>query len=150
MVQPWAHPWGLLGYHDRPLCTAGRLLSIKADDKISNAVTTDLECGLFGTGNISLLTLHSTITKQQRLYLRALSKWCLRNDMQQFTFLNTLNWYCVEHTCFRISSSDSANSNASKAVRSSYTHMLSCFVIFRFMVRGHSVQLQSFCFAVSA
>jgi len=27
-----AHPGGLFSCHDRPLCTAGRLLSIKADD----------------------------------------------------------------------------------------------------------------------
>jgi len=30
---------------------------------------------------------------------------CLRNDMKHSTFLNTLNWYCVERTCFGISSS---------------------------------------------
>jgi len=80
--------------------------------------------------------LRSTITKQQ---VPALSKWRLRNDMKQFTFLNTLNWYCIERTCFGISYFGSANSNASKAVRSSYiaTHTQSCFVIFHFMVRGH-------------
>ena len=68
-------------------------------------------------------------------------------------FLNTLNWHCIGHTCFGISSSGSANSNASEAVRRSYTatHMQSCFVIFRFMARGHSIQSQSqsFCFAFS-
>jgi len=37
-----AHPGGLFGCHDKPLCIAGRLLSTKADDKISNAVTTGL------------------------------------------------------------------------------------------------------------
>jgi len=36
------HPGDLLGCHDRPLCTAGRLLSIKEDDKIWNAVTAGL------------------------------------------------------------------------------------------------------------
>jgi len=82
----------------------------------------------------------------------ALSKCCLCNDMKQLTFLNTLNWYCVKWTCFGISSSGSANSNASKAVRSLYTatHTQSCFVIFCFMERGHSVQSRSFCFAVLA
>jgi len=37
-----AHLGGLFGYHDRPLCTTGRLLSVKADDKISNTVTAGL------------------------------------------------------------------------------------------------------------
>ena len=37
-----AHPVGVFGCHDRPLCTAGRLRSIKADDKISTAVTVGL------------------------------------------------------------------------------------------------------------
>jgi len=37
-----AHPEGLFGCHDRPLCTAGRLVRIKADDKISNIVTAGL------------------------------------------------------------------------------------------------------------
>jgi len=79
-----------------------------------------------------------------------LSEWCLHNDMKQFTFLNTLNRYCVERTCFKIFYSGSASSNVSKAVRNSNTtmHMQSCFVIIRFMARGHS--LQSFCFSVSA
>jgi len=41
-------------------------------------------------------------------------------------FLNTLNWYCVKRTCFWISYSlwqclACNSSNASKAVRSSYT-----------------------------
>jgi len=63
------HPGGLLGCHDRPLCTTGRLLSIiKPDDNISNTV---LQVSIAGgleqaTAYISLLTLHSTITKQQR------------------------------------------------------------------------------------
>jgi len=39
---PGAHPGSLFGCHDRPLCTAGRRLSIKADDKIWNAVTAGL------------------------------------------------------------------------------------------------------------
>jgi len=34
--------------------------------------------------------------------------------MKQSTFLNTLNWYCVEHTCFRFSYTGSASSNTSK------------------------------------
>jgi len=34
-----AHPGGLFGCHDRPLCTAGRLFNITADDNISFAVT---------------------------------------------------------------------------------------------------------------
>jgi len=38
-VHPGAHPGGLFGCHDWPLCTAGRLFSVKADDKISNVVT---------------------------------------------------------------------------------------------------------------
>ena len=38
--------------------------------------------------------------------------------MKQSTFLNTQNWYCVEPTCFWISSFGSASSNA---VRISYT-----------------------------
>jgi len=37
-----AHSGGLFGCNDTPLCTAGRLLSIKADNKISNAVTSGL------------------------------------------------------------------------------------------------------------
>ena len=58
----------------------------------------------------------------------------------------------ASNACFRISSFGSASSKARKPIRSSYTatHMQSCFVIFRFMARGHSVQLRSFCFAVSA
>jgi len=32
--------------------------------------------------------------------------------MKQSTFLNTRNWYCAERTCFWISSSGSAGSNA--------------------------------------
>jgi len=58
----------------------------------------------------------------------------------------TLNRYCVECTCFGISYSGSASSNASKAVRNSYTtmHTQNCFVMFRFMARGHSVQLRLF------
>jgi len=61
--------------------------------------------------------------------------------MKQSTFLNNLNWYCVERTYFSISYSGSVSSNASKAVRSLYTamHMQSCFVIFRFKARGHSL-----------
>jgi len=43
------------------------------------------------TAYTSLLTLHSTITKQQRPCLRALSEWQLRNDMKKFTSLNTSN-----------------------------------------------------------
>jgi len=69
------------------------------------------------TAYISLLTLHSAVTKQQRPPV--LSKWHLRNDIEQFTFLSTLNLYCVERICFRISSSSSTNSNPSKGVRSS-------------------------------
>ena len=101
------------------------------------------------TAYIYLLTC---IVLLQNNSVPALSKWCLCNDMKQFTFLNTLNWYCIKRTCFRISSSGSANSNASKAVRSSYTatHTQSCFVIFCFMARGHSLQFRSFCFAVLA
>jgi len=38
--------------------------------------------------------------------------------MKQSTFLNTLNWYCVESTCLGISYSASASFNARKAVRS--------------------------------
>jgi len=41
--------------------------------------------------------------------------------MKQSMFLNTLNWYCVKRTCFGISYSGSASSNASQAVRNSYT-----------------------------
>ena len=57
--------------------------------------------------------------------------------MKQSMFLNTRNWYCVERTCFWISSSGSAGSNA---VRIAYTagHTQSCFAIFRFMARGQS------------
>jgi len=82
----------------------------------------------------------------------ALSKWRLCNDTKQFTFLNTLNWYCIERMYFRISSSGSSNSNASKTVIHLYTamHTQSCFVIFRFMARRCSVQSRSFCFAVLA
>jgi len=49
--------------------------------------------------------------------------------MKRSKFLNKLNWYCTECTCFRISYS--ASSNASKTVRSSCTatHTRSCFVI---------------------
>ena len=90
------------------------------------------------TAYISLLTLHSTIAKQQH---PCLSKWHLCNDMKQFTSLNTLNRYCIEHTCFGISSFGSDNSNASKAVRNSYTATHRCFVIFHFVASGHSVQL---------
>jgi len=36
------HKVGLFGCHGRPLCTASRLLSIKANDKISNAVSAGL------------------------------------------------------------------------------------------------------------
>jgi len=48
--------------------------------------------------------------------------------MKRSKFLNKLNWYCTECTCFRISYS--ASSNASKTVRSSCTatHTRSCFV----------------------
>jgi len=41
-IEPGAHPGSLFGCHDKPLCTAGKLLSIKADGKISNAVTAGL------------------------------------------------------------------------------------------------------------
>jgi len=41
-LQAEAHPGGLFGYHDRPLCIAGKLLSTKGDNKIANAVTTGL------------------------------------------------------------------------------------------------------------
>jgi len=41
VVQSGAHLGGS-GRHGRPLCTAGRLLSIKADNKTSNAVTEGL------------------------------------------------------------------------------------------------------------
>jgi len=84
-----AHPEGLFGCHDRPVCTPGRLHSIKAG----------------ATAYISLLTLYNTITKRQS-YVPALSKWHLCNDMKQFVFLNTLNRYCIERTCFGISSSN--------------------------------------------
>jgi len=40
--------------------------------------------------------------------------------MKQSTFLNTRNWYCVQRTCFWISSSGSAGSNAI-AITISYT-----------------------------
>jgi len=39
---PRAHPGGLFGYHDWPLCAAGLLHSTKADDKTSDAVTAGL------------------------------------------------------------------------------------------------------------
>jgi len=42
MHHPETLPGGLFGCHDRALCTAGRLLSIKADNEISNAVTAGL------------------------------------------------------------------------------------------------------------
>ena len=102
------------------------------------------------TAYTSHLTSHSLLWNNN---VPALSKWHLRNDMKQFTSLNTLNWYCVECTCFGISSSGSATSpNSSEAVRSSYTamHTHSCFIIFRFMARWHTSQSRSFCFAVSA
>jgi len=38
--------------------------------------------------------------------------------MNQSTFVNILNWYCVERMCLGISSSSRFSSNASKAVRS--------------------------------
>jgi len=68
--------------------------------------------------------------------------------MKQYTFLNKLNCYCVKRTCFGISYSGCASSNASKAVRSSYTatHTKSCFWIFRLMVWGRSLKSRSlFC-----
>jgi len=37
----------------------------------------------------------------------------LHTDIKQSTFLNTLNWYCIKCTCFRISYSGSACSNES-------------------------------------
>ena len=48
---------------------APQVLSIKADDKISNAVTAEVQVSNAGvleqaTAHISLVTLHSTITKQ--------------------------------------------------------------------------------------
>jgi len=65
-----------------------QVLSLKAHDKISKVSN---KGGLEqATAYSSLLTLHSTITKQQRPCLRALSKWRLRNEMKQFMFLNTL------------------------------------------------------------
>jgi len=49
---------------------APQVLSIKAD-KISHTVTAGLKCGVLeqATAYISLVTLHSTITKQQRYCL---------------------------------------------------------------------------------
>jgi len=72
--------------------------------------------------------------------------------MKHTTFLNTLNWYCVERMWFRISYSGSASSNESKAVRKSYTatHMQTYFAIFCLMARGHSLQSWLLCFAVLA
>ena len=53
--------------------------------QVSNA------CGLEQTkAYISLITLHSTIMKQQCPCLRALSKWHLCNDMKQHSRLRTL------------------------------------------------------------
>jgi len=62
--------------------------------------------------------------------------------MKQSTFLNNLNWCCVECMCFRISYSGSASSNASKAVSSLYCNAheeLFCIQIFSFMARGPSL-----------
>jgi len=69
------------------------------------------------TAYISLLTLHSTITKSKQQH------YCLVQMAPAYwhettTFLNTRNWYCVKRTCFWIFSSGSASSNA---VRISYT-----------------------------
>ena len=81
MLNAGAHPSWLFGYHDRPLYTTGRLLSIKAVDKISNAVTVGLWYRWGGlvqaTACISLLKLHSTISKQQRpcLVYMAPAQW---------------------------------------------------------------------------
>jgi len=57
--------------------------------------------------------------------------------MKQFTLLNTSQLILRRTYVFLISSSGSANSNASKAVKSSYiaTHMLSCFVVCHLMAR---------------
>jgi len=69
------------------------------------------------TAYISLLTLHSNITKQQRCYLveTAPAQWHETSHV-----FNIRNWYCVERTCSWISSSDSASSNS---VGISYTAM---------------------------
>ena len=40
--------------------------------------------------------------------------------MKHCMFLKSLNWCCVERTCFRISYSGSSSSKVSKAVRSSF------------------------------
>ena len=100
------------------------------------------------TACISLLTLYSTITKQHRcLVWMAAAQW-----HETIHVLNTLNWYCAERTCFWISACGSANSNASKTAKAGTLPRTrrSCFVIFRFVARGHSVQSRSFRFAVSA
>jgi len=105
------------------------------------------------TAYISLLTLHSTIMKQQRLCLVWMAPVQWHETIPIFEhFKLILHRMFPKHTCFGISSSGSATSNASEAARSSYTgtHTQSCFLIFYFMARGHSVQTQSFCFAVSA
>jgi len=74
-----------------------------------------------------------------------MSKQRLHSDRKQSTFLNTRNWYCVERTCFWISPL------AVPALMLSEYHILprtrrSCFVIFRFMVRGQSpTTIVSFC-----
>jgi len=42
------------------------------------------------TAYISLLMLHNT-NETTTFLPSCLYKWCMRNDMKQFTFLNTLN-----------------------------------------------------------
>jgi len=66
--------------------------------------------------NISLVTLHRTIMKQKRPCLFQMAPTQIYETFHVFE-----HWYCVECMCFGISSSGRSSSNASKAVRSSYT-----------------------------
>ena len=108
-----AHLGGLFGCHDRPLFTVGTHTSIKYQTQslqVSDAGVLEQ-----ATAYISLVTFHSTITKQQRYWVVKIAPAQWHETIHVF---NTRNWYCVERTCFWISSSGSAGSDA---VRISYT-----------------------------
>jgi len=104
---------------------APQVLSIKAD-KISNAVTAGLKCGCFGTGN----SPHFPCNVALHYYETTTSLPCL-NSACAVTWnnprFNTLNWYCVERTCFWISYSGNAGSNADRiAYTATHTQELFC------------------------
>jgi len=89
-VEPGAHPGVCLAVMTDPFVPQVGYSALKPMIKYQ---TLSLQVSNAGglkqaTAYIFLLTLHNTTLRNNNI--PALSEWCLRNDMKQYTFLNTL------------------------------------------------------------